>query len=276
MSDTALWVATFRARESARPDALFHDPLASVLVGDRGPQIARTMPYPKVLAWIMAVRTVAIDRLIFEAISHGVDTVVNIGAGLDTRPYRLALPESLQWIEIDFPHIIRLKETKLVSERPRCRLKRISLDLSDRAVANQIYAEIGAHAKKALIITEGVIVYLDPAQAAQLAQDLRAVPSFRYWIQDYREGLGTWGEPRKLKAQLKKAPFKFNDPNPIGFFARYKWIAEKNIVAMDEGERLGRPFPVPLVGRLFVWLTPVKQFKAFRQSMGYVLFKAAP
>src|SRR5690606_19356298 len=92
VSDTALWVAAFRALESERPAALFQDLLAATLSGERGRAIARAMPYPKILAWMMAVRTVAIDRLIFEAVDAGVDTVVNIGAGLDTRPYRLELP----------------------------------------------------------------------------------------------------------------------------------------------------------------------------------------
>lgn len=36
VSDTARWVAVYRAWESARPDALFHDPFAQRLAGDRG------------------------------------------------------------------------------------------------------------------------------------------------------------------------------------------------------------------------------------------------
>jgi O-methyltransferase involved in polyketide biosynthesis len=36
VSDTARWVAMYRAQESARPDALFHDPWAERLGGDRG------------------------------------------------------------------------------------------------------------------------------------------------------------------------------------------------------------------------------------------------
>src|SRR4051812_38059191 len=96
VSDTALWVAAFRAFESERPDSLYHDPYAGVLSGERGRVMAREMPYQNMLAWLMAVRTIAIDRLVFEALSVGVDTVINIGAGLDTRPYRLDLPTDLK------------------------------------------------------------------------------------------------------------------------------------------------------------------------------------
>jgi hypothetical protein len=40
----------------------------------------------------MIMRTSAIDRLIDEAIKAGIDTVLSLGAGLDTRPCRMRLP----------------------------------------------------------------------------------------------------------------------------------------------------------------------------------------
>ncbi|MES1195491.1 MAG: class I SAM-dependent methyltransferase, partial [Steroidobacter sp.] len=113
VSDTALWVAAYRAKESARPDAKFHDPLASVLVGERGRVIAESMPGSGMMQWVMVLRTLAIDRLITHAINTDADMVVNLGAGLDTRPYRLELPTTLHWIEIDFPNIIELKNERL-------------------------------------------------------------------------------------------------------------------------------------------------------------------
>src|SRR5947208_2742107 len=88
VSDTALWVAVYRALESERPDALFRDPLSMKLAGARGREIAASMPNGSIMAWVMAIRTVAIDRLIQDAIRMGADTVLNLGAGLDTRPYR--------------------------------------------------------------------------------------------------------------------------------------------------------------------------------------------
>ena len=39
ISDTALWAAIYRARESDRPDALFRDPLARRLAGERGGEV---------------------------------------------------------------------------------------------------------------------------------------------------------------------------------------------------------------------------------------------
>ena len=47
VSDTALLVAAFRARESARPDALFRDPLAARVAGEKGLQLLDTHPGAK-------------------------------------------------------------------------------------------------------------------------------------------------------------------------------------------------------------------------------------
>jgi O-methyltransferase involved in polyketide biosynthesis len=56
ISDTALWVALYRARESERPDALFHDPFARRLAGRRGEEIARAMGERADRSWAFVVR----------------------------------------------------------------------------------------------------------------------------------------------------------------------------------------------------------------------------
>jgi methyltransferase (TIGR00027 family) len=275
VSDTALWVAAFRGLEGERPDALFHDPLAGVLTGERGRTIARNMPYPRIVAWMMTVRTVAIDRLIFEAIAAGVDTVVNIGAGLDTRPYRLELPENLHWIEVDFSSTIDMKNNKLSKAVPRCRLSRIGLDISTRSAAGRLYSEIGSQTAKALIVTEGVIHYLSNEEAGQLAQDLRSVPGFRFWIQDYRKTSRVMRSPRKLKKMLKNAPLRFSHPDPLAFFTGFGWRVRSDIKSFDEGDRIGRPFPVSFPWNLVMRLLPKSRREEARQGMGYALFEAA-
>ncbi len=98
ISDTARWVAYYRAQESARPDAIFRDPFAERLAGDRGRQIAQSMKFQSDNSWSMITRTYLIDRFLAAQLPQGVDMVVNLAAGLDSRPYRLQLPASLQWI----------------------------------------------------------------------------------------------------------------------------------------------------------------------------------
>src|SRR6185369_9721539 len=100
ISDTARWVAVYRARESLRPDAAFHDPLAARLAGERGEELAATMKPPATFGAAMVARTRIIDDLISVCLAEGCDAVVNLAAGLDTRPYRLALPKDLPWVEV--------------------------------------------------------------------------------------------------------------------------------------------------------------------------------
>jgi O-methyltransferase involved in polyketide biosynthesis len=57
ISDTARWMAYYRAMESKRPDAHFHDSYARLLAGERGEEIARSMPWGIANAWSIIVRT---------------------------------------------------------------------------------------------------------------------------------------------------------------------------------------------------------------------------
>src|SRR5437762_13173337 len=101
ISDTARWVAMYRAQETERPDALFRDPWARRLAGDRGEQLLALLSRAgQGRSWPFVTRTVVIDRFIEERVRQGADLVLNLAAGLDTRPYRMALPPSLRWIEV--------------------------------------------------------------------------------------------------------------------------------------------------------------------------------
>ena len=126
VSDTAHWVAYYRALESERPDALFRDRHARELAGPKGRAIAESMSSMRgsAGAWPMVVRTKLMDDAIERAVREGeVDTVLNLAAGLDARPYRLALPLSLRWIEVDLPPMIEYKRTILGRDSPVCALE---------------------------------------------------------------------------------------------------------------------------------------------------------
>jgi len=78
ISDTARWVAVYRARESERPDAVFRDLFAQRLAGERGQQIAASMPFAEKNSWPFVARTWLIDRLISEQVREGIDRVVTV------------------------------------------------------------------------------------------------------------------------------------------------------------------------------------------------------
>lgn len=278
VSDTALWVANYRAQESERPDAVFRDPLAATLAGKRGRQIAKTMAQPRLMAWVMTTRTSAIDRLILTSALPRVDTVINLGAGLDTRPYRMKLPSDLRWIEVDFPHLIRYKEEVLRasgrSEKPVCHLQRISLNLADPDQRRELFFKLGSQTQKALIITEGVIPYLSRKEVILLAQDLRRIPTFQFWIQDYFNAPAFKGIPFTWKRKLKRAPWKFRTTDWFGFFSQQGWNPREIVPFIDETRRLGRPLPYLFPWSLITAILPQHVADKYWGRMGCLLLEA--
>ena len=197
VSDTAFMVAGFRAAENERPNPLFRDPLAAKLAGDHDKNILATMPKAFMGAWSVVIRTVIIDNLINQALAEGVDTILNLGAGLDTRPYRMALPKTLRWVEVDYPHVIALKEERLAGEEPYCRLKRIKLDLTDRAARRQFLADMSAEATKVLVLNEGVAPYLTETDV---------VPTISRRPRRFAIGSSTTIRPRRSATAKRCAP----------------------------------------------------------------------
>jgi methyltransferase (TIGR00027 family) len=224
ISDTALWVAIFRAEESERPDALFNDPFARRLAGEKGEQIAQAISFMRKNSWSLVARTYIIDEFIKQHVADGYDMIVNLAAGLDTRPYRMQLPATLKWIEVDLPGMITYKQNLLANEKPVCELQRISLDLSDRQARQELFSNIGAEHKKALVITEGLLIYLTEQQNAELATDLAAQQSFRRWTFDLiSPGLLTMLQ-KEMGAYLKDSTaFKFAPQEGEAFFTPYGW-----------------------------------------------------
>jgi methyltransferase (TIGR00027 family) len=223
VSDTARWVAVYRAWESGRPDALFKDPYADSLAGERGRAIAALMPRQARSGWPLIARTKIIDDLVQATIAQGCDCVVNLAAGLDTRPYRLDLPDSLRWIEADLPTLIEEKERLLADALPRCQLRRISVDLADAAARTAALQDAVGSSTRALVITEGLLIYLDEAQVRALTTAIGAVAGIRWWILDVASP-GLLAMMRKgMGAHLDNAPMKFAPPNGVAYFETLGW-----------------------------------------------------
>lgn len=224
ISDTAMWAAIYRARESERPDALFRDPFARRLAGERGDAIAKAIPFSDRATWAWVTRTYLFDRFITQEIERGTDMVVNLAAGLDARPYRLALPAALRWIEVDLPGILDFKEEILRSEQPVCRLERIRMDLADRRARQELFARVGAESRQALILSEGLLVYLTRQDVGALAEDLAAAPGFNRWVLDLASPGLVKMLQKNMGAQLGGAgTLQFGPPEGPEFFTPHGW-----------------------------------------------------
>ncbi len=225
ISDTARWTALHRARETERPDALFRDPFARALAGERGERIAHDMGERDRHEWPWAMRTLLFDRIIAQQVQAGADMVINLAAGFDTRPYRMDLPATLQWIDVDLPQLLQEKAHELGSAQPRCRLERVPLDLADIDARRAMLAQLAQRCTRALVVSEGLVIYLSEDDVTALGRDLAAQPTVRSWALD----MVSPGLLAMLKRQMGTrvaaagAPFKFGPPEGPLFFERCGW-----------------------------------------------------
>jgi len=272
ISDTARWAAYFRAQESARPDALFRDPYAERLAGQQGVDIAHTLPEGNKHAWAWVTRTYLFDQLITQELEHGVDLVLNLAAGLDARPYRMKLPASLQWIEVDLPEILTYKEGILANEKSTCALERVRLDLADGDARRALVAKLDQRAKKILVLTEGLLIYLSAEEAAALARDLASAANFQRWIID----LASPGLLRMMQRTTGKhlsevgAPFKFAPAEGPAFFSAQGWEQMEVKGILKTATQFKRP---PFFLRLFGHLPEKKGPAGNRPWSGVCLLK---
>ena len=273
VSDTALWVAVYRAMESERADALFRDPYARRLAGAKGEAIVNGLKRGRSMAWAMIVRTYVMDEIILREIADGADTVLNLAAGLDTRAFRMPLPDALHWIDVDHPHMVEYKADAMKRERPLCRYETVPLDLADGTGRRALFERVNAGSKRTLVISEGLLLYLAESDVTALSADLHAQPRFQRWLSDLASpGLlkmlsKSWGQT----AAAGNAPFRFGPADGPKFFEATGWKMLEWRALMDEGIRINRTMPLARFWRWLGTLAPAKKREAFRYFSGVVV-----
>lgn len=266
VSDTARWVAVYRAMETARQDAIFRDPFAARLAGERGEAIVDNMKRGRATAWAMIVRTAVFDEIILDRVkAGGIDVVLNLAAGLDARAWRLAVPPTLRWVDVDLPGILDYKLETLRNEQPVCRYEAVRLDLTDVSRREALFTQIGAEASRVLVVTEGLLIYLTPQDVGGLARDLHQQASFRWWLIDL-------ASPRLLQMMKKywgrsleegNAPFRFGPAEGSKFFEAFGWRESQFRSTVQEAQRLKREMPM-----MWLWRSLARlRSRATREEM---------
>lgn len=276
VSDTALWVAIYRAMESERPDRIFHDPYARKLGGERGEAIVRSMPKGAATAWPMVVRTAVMDEIVVRCVREGAATVLNLAAGLDARPWRLDLPKSLRWFHVDMPDMIRYFRERMADAAPRCEVEFVSADLREPSARRELFGRTAAQGP-VLVITEGLLVYLTPEQVGELARDLHDVARARWWLQDIASPrLRKFMERSRWLSKLQQgnAPMQFFPEQGTAFFEPFGWREKEFRSTWDESFRLKRTMRGAWFFKLLSKLQPRAQVEAGRRMSGIVLLES--
>lgn len=275
VSDTALWVAIYRAMESERPDAIFKDPYARRLGGERGEAIVSHMPQGQAMAWAMIVRTAVMDEIILRCVQQGVATVLNLAAGLDARPYRLSLPAALRWYHVDLPDMIGYMKERMAGENPVCSLEYVAADMTDAAARREVFTRAAAYGP-VMVITEGLLIYLTREQVAGLGRELHDSAQARWWLTDLASPMLEQFLKRQWSGKLQQgnAPMQFFPPEGSAFFEPLGFREAEFRSMWDESLRLNRTMRLSWLWRLLTPLYSKQRQEAGRRMSGVVLLSA--
>ncbi len=227
ITDTARWVAVYRADESERTDAIFHDPFARMLAGTHGENIVQAMEHGRKNSWSFVARTYLFDKLILNHIKNNFTLILNLASGLDARPFRLDLPKELCWIDVDLPEMNTYINEKMTAQKPRCNQERISIDLSNREERLVLFDNINQRNKKTLILAEGLVGYLKDDEVGALAFDLSHFKNFRHWALDLMSPgiLPLINEEMGTLLEDARTPLIFGPSEGEDFFQLFGWNA---------------------------------------------------
>jgi methyltransferase (TIGR00027 family) len=240
ISDTARLAAFERGRETERRKPLFRDLYAKELAGEHGRLLSRKIRHGP-LSWPISVRTAVFDEMIMRAVEQeGAECVLNLAAGLDTRPYRLDLPAGLRWIEADLPDVLQHKERCLDGKEPRCQLERIAVDLTDRTARRRLLDQIPELAT--LVVSEGLLVYLNRPTVSALGRDLAERSILQWWVLDLAGPKFLLWSRRKWGRQLAASAtsMRFAPEEGPEFFVQLGLRPTEVRHSWDEARRLGR------------------------------------
>jgi methyltransferase (TIGR00027 family) len=175
VSRTALGAAVCRLIEQYQPreSRLFNDPVAKELVGAairvmlqvsgmRKLTINQTDAVAPGIFGAQICRTRYIDDAVQAALSKGIMQLVILGAGLDTRPYRLAGLEHVQVFEIDLPAVQNDKKKKLQKYLGRLpeQVTFIPIDFDTQTLEAVFTGTAFDPARPAVFVWEGVTQYI--------------------------------------------------------------------------------------------------------------------
>ncbi|GHO42786.1 class I SAM-dependent methyltransferase [Ktedonospora formicarum] len=255
--DTARVIAYYRALETEREGGLFQDPYAKQLAGERGAEVVHSLPRGEEERWPLVMRTQIYDEIIQHLLEQEtVDIVINLAAGLDTRPYRLPLPATLRWIEVDHEDVITYKQEHLADQKPRCLLERVALDITDAQARQNFLKEAAPEGKSVLVLTEGLLIYLQTEHVRALAADLQKQTAIRWWLTEYISPLALKRDEEYWNTfAAEGVKTRFAPEGGLKFFESFGWESQEFRVPIHEMRRLRLPVKLSLFVRILIFLS---------------------
>lgn len=224
-SRTAQYMALFRAIETQRPVSkrLFTDNYAINFLDSRLKTAVKISGLPVIGSLIPKIihnkalgalssgtaRTKFIDDLLLQTIQNGVQQVLILGAGFDTRALRLDFLKNISVIEIDHPDTskFKLKKLKNTGELPD-NICYLQLDFNKESLSDLAQDKIDFN-KPTTIIWEGVTNYLTQEAIDKTFEFAKTFPAnsfiiFTYIHKQVLDSPNTYTGTEKLFENLKQ------------------------------------------------------------------------
>ncbi len=253
---TAVGVARVRAMETQREHALFRDPLALAFATAGGLGLDSALP-PRGdeasrrrrlgVAYSIVIRTKFLDDLLEQACAAGVRQVVLLGAGMDSRAFRMDWPEDTRLFEVDTAEPLDFKASVLRQEQAVARCTRITVPVDLREDWPGALAAAGHDpAQPTVWIAEGLLIYLPEDAVELLLTRIGAVsaPGSRMGLT-----LGSRGVIERFAADAgpgSAASLWVSEmpEDPVGWLAGHGWDAECRTLR-ERAAAYGRPILTP-------------------------------
>jgi len=184
-----LYIPLYGKSYVSRRGILLADPMAEELWEEGGFPL-KGKSASKWLAYYMAMRAVVFDRWTVEKMQQLPDAVVlHLGCGLDSRVLRTGQRENL-WVDMDFPEVIQERQ-EYYQETDRYRM--VGADLRESGWLKDIPGE------KAIVVMEGISMYLNPQELKALHSRLKEHFTAVYLLMDCYSSLAArasrWKNP---------------------------------------------------------------------------------
>jgi methyltransferase (TIGR00027 family) len=251
LASTAGWIAAVRAHEQERADRLFSDPWAAKLAGEEGWLWRKRATGGKDENEVgLVIRTRYFDDFLLQVMQeHRVCQVVILGAGMDTRAFRLHWPGHVHVFELDQPQLFDLKEPLLAAcgAVPTCQRHIVPIDLRDEWRASLLRAGFD-RGKPSVWLMEGLLFYLPQESVIQLFEVMTTASAAGSWLgcEVKNTEMLTGASTRAWIETLEQggAPWISSIDHPEVFLAEYGWRASV-VQPGDKEAHFGRwPFPV--------------------------------
>src|SRR5689334_1566557 len=218
ISKTAFYCCGVRMQDAEREKPVCGDTYAKAFMNEQGLEILEAFKDATRPNMSNVGRHRIIDDLLRqELLANPNLTVVIIGAGFDTRAFRL---HSGTWVELDEPQVITYKEERLPAATSDNELQRIAIDFATESLEQKL-APFSGRSPVAVVI-EGVLMYLEEAAIDQSLQTLRRLFPQHRLICDLmnRDFFESSASTIHEKLSGMGATFKFLTDNPEEVFEK--------------------------------------------------------